>query len=446
MSQATTPLKIAVFGLGYVGIVTAVCLAYKGHEIVGVDVNPLKLSMIRDGRSPIIEPHLAEMLQEVVAAGRFRVTESPDEAVLETQLSFVCVGTPSDDYGGLDLRYVRQVAREIGRTLRRQPDYHLVVFRSTMLPGTITGELIPLLEEESGKLASHDFGVCGNPEFLREGSSIHDFDNPPFTVIGEIDARSGELLDSLYRDFLDTPIIRTDLQTGEMVKYACNVWHAMKITFANEIGNFCKQHSIDSHKVMEIFCLDTKLNISTAYLKPGFAFGGSCLPKDLRALLHRAQSMHLALPVLEAARSSNQNQVNRGVEMILRTNKRRLGILGLSFKEHTDDLRESPLVSLVEKLIGKGFDLLIYDVDVSLSWLIGANRRYIEKTIPHIASLIRDSLEEVIDHAEVLVVGKRYPQLEELLSSLDKHKTVIDLVRIFKEPPHLKCEYHGICW
>lgn len=439
-------MKIAVFGLGYVGIVTAVCLARKGHQIVGVDVNPLKLSMIRDGQSPIIEPHLSEMLQEVVAAGRLRVTESPDEAVLEAHLSFVCVGTPSDDYGGLDLRYVRQVTREIGRTLRQQQGYHLVVFRSTMLPGTIEGELIPLLEEESGKLASRDFGVCGNPEFLREGTSIQDFDCPPFTVIGEIDGRSGEVLDSLYRDFLDTPIIRTDLQTGEMVKYACNMWHAMKITFANEIGNFCKHHSIDSHKVMEIFCLDTKLNISTAYLKPGFAFGGSCLPKDLRALLHRAQSKHLALPVLEAAMRSNRNQVRRGVEMILRTNKRRVGILGLSFKENTDDLRESPLVSLVETLIGKGCDIRIYDVDVSLSWLIGANRRYIEKTIPHIASLMRDRLEEVIDHAEVLVVGKRYPQLEELLASLDKQKTVIDLVRIFKKPPHLQCEYHGICW
>ncbi len=446
MKPAVRPRKIAVFGLGYVGIITAACLAHKGHQVIGVDVSPLKLSMLRAGQSPIIEPGLPELLQDVVAAGRLRVAESPTEAVLAADISFVCVGTPSDHYGGLDLQYVRQVAREIGCALRQKQDYHLVVFRSTMLPGTIENELLPLLEKESGKRASDDFGVCGNPEFLREGSSIQDFDHPPFTVIGELDERSGNGLASLYRHLVETPIIRTELKTAEMVKYACNVWHAVKITFANEIGNFCKRLSLDSHKVMDIFHLDTKLNLSAAYLRPGFAFGGSCLPKDLRALLHRAQSEHLRLPVLEAAMRSNRDQIRKGVDMILRKGKRRVGVLGLSFKDKTDDLRESPLVALVETLIGKGYEVRIYDADVSLSRIMGANRRYIEQTIPHIASLMWDNLEAVMDHAEVLVVGKHYPQLEELLSKLDQQKTVIDLVRIFKEPSQLQYEYQGICW
>jgi len=438
-------MRVAVFGLGYVGTVTAACLARDGHQVIGVDVNPLKVSMIREGQSPIVEPGLPELVRHVVAAGRLQATERHDEAVLASDLSLICVGTPSDENGGLDLRYVRQVARQIGATLRQKDGYHVVVVRSTMLPTSTEQEVLPLLEAESGKRTGKDFGLCVNPEFLREGSSIHDFDHPPFTLIGELDKHSGDALAALYSG-IDAPVIRTDLRTAEMVKYVSNAWHALKITFANEIGNFCKRVGVDSHQVMNIFALDTKLNISTAYLKPGFAFGGSCLPKDLRALLHRAQSEHLELPVLEAILRSNELQARIGVEMILRTGKKRVGVLGFSFKENTDDLRESPMVRVIETLIGKGYDVRVYDADVSLSRVIGANRRYIEQTIPHIASLMCDDVREVLDHAEVLVVGKRSPEFRQLLTSLDGHQTVVDLVRIFDDPSHLNGEYHGICW
>jgi len=440
-----TPLRVAVFGLGYVGTVTAACLARDGHQVIGVDVNPLKVSMLREGQSPVVEPGLPELVRDVVAAGRLQATESHDEAVLASDLSLICVGTPSSENGGLDLRYVRQVARQIGVTLRRRDGYHVVVVRSTMLPTSAEREVLPLLEAESGKRAGKDFGLCVNPEFLREGSSIHDFDHPPFTLIGELDSRSGDSLAALYSG-IDAPLIRTDLRTAEMVKYVSNAWHALKITFANEIGNFCKRMEVDSHRVMEIFALDTKLNISAAYLKPGFAFGGSCLPKDLRALLNRAQSEHLELPVLEAILRSNELQARLGVEMILRTGKKRVGVLGLSFKENTDDLRESPMVRVIETLIGKGYNVRVYDADVSVSRVIGANRRYIEQTIPHIASLMCNDVREILDHAEVLVVGKRSPEFRQLLNTLDGHQTVVDLVRIFDDPSYLNAEYHGICW
>jgi len=437
--------KVAVFGLGYVGLVTAVCLARNGHQVMGVEVSPLKLAMMRQGQCPLVEPGLPELFRELVDAGRLLVTDNAAEAVLFADISFVCVGTPSDAWGGLDLRYVRQVAGEIGRGLRGKEDYHLAVFRSTMLPGTVAEEILPLLETESGKRAPSAFGVCANPEFMREGTSIQDFDHPPFTLIGEVDRRSGDLLQALYRD-LPAPLIRTDLRTAEMVKYVCNAWHALKITFANEMGNYCKRYSLDSHRVMEIFSLDTKLNISPAYLKPGFAFGGSCLPKDLRALLHRSRSEHLALPVLEAIRPSNDLQIQAGLDLILANGRKRIGILGLSFKESTDDLRESPMVRVTEALIGKGYELQIYDGEVSLSRVMGANRDYIEQTIPHIASLMREDLDQVVDFAEVLVVGKRFPQLPELLGTLDGQKTVVDFVRVVNDPSQLQCHYYGICW
>ncbi len=438
-------MKLAIFGLGYVGTVTAACLARNGHQVVGVEVDPLKLARLREGQSPITEPGLLELVREVVATGHLRVTADPDEAVLASELTLVCVGTPSDPNGEVDLRYLRQVAQEIGSALRQKRDYHAVVVRSTMLPGTTEKEILPLLESQSRKQAGKDFGLCVNPAFLREGSSIKDFDQPPFTLIGELDGRSGDLLHSLYRQ-IDAPITRTDLRTAEMVKHVSNVWHALKVSFANEIGNFCKRLTIDSHRVMEIFAQDTKLNISPAYLKPGFAFGGSCLPKDVRAFLHRARSEHLAVPLLEAILPSNNSQVAVGVEMVLRSGKKRVGILGLSFKDNTDDLQESPLVWVTETLIGKGFDIRVYDADVSLSQLIGANRRYIEQTIPHIASLMCNDLEEVVRHGEVLVVGKRYPQFAQLVASLDQGKIIVDLVRILHDPTGLRCQYHGICW
>ncbi len=438
-------LNVAVFGLGYVGSVTAACLARNGHHVIGVDANPLKTALIRDGCSPVAEPGLPEVVRAEVEKGRLRVTESHEAAVRASDLSLICVGTPSDMDGGLDLEHVRQVLQQIGSTLRHKDAYHVVVLRSTLLPGSVECDLLPVLVRESGKQPGRDVGLCVNPEFLREGSGIWDFDHPPYTLIGELDQRSGDRLATLYAE-LDAPLIRTDLRTAAMIKYASNTWHALKITFANEIGTFCKRQGIDSHRVMEIFGLDNKLNISTAYLTPGFAFGGSCLPKDLRALLHHARAQHLELPVLEAIPRSNAIKARRGIEMILHTGKQRVGVLGISFKENTDDLRESPMVQVIETLIGKGRDVRVYDADLSLRRVMGANRRYIEQTIPHIASLMCDDAQGVLDHAEVLVVGKRTAQFRELLAGLNGHRPIVDLVRIFDDPARYQGACTGISW
>ncbi len=438
-------MRIAIFGLGYVGCVSAACLAGEGHRVVGVDVNPLKVETINAGRSPIIEAQVDDLIRQAVAAGNLRATADATEAVLDADVSFVCVGTPSNENGSLDLRYIRNVAREIGQALAGRDAYHVVAVRSTVLPGTIAGEIIPLLEETSGCRAGVDFGVCSNPEFLREGSAVADFRRPPFTLIGQWDERSGDQVAAIYEG-VDAPVVRTDLPTAEMVKYVSNAFHALKITFANEIGNFCKKVGIDSHEVMRIFSMDTKLNISPAYLKPGFAFGGSCLPKDLRALLHRARQEDLDLPVLQAIPRSNELQARLGVEMVLRTGKKRVGILGLSFKAGTDDLRESPLVYLTETLLGKGYDLKIYDENVSLARLTGANKRYIEQVIPHISSLMTTSLEEILDHAQVLVVGNRLPAVARFLDGTDRDHIVIDLVRIGEALDGTGENYRGICW
>lgn len=438
-------MDIAVFGLGYVGCVSAACLANQGHQVIGVDVNPLKVEMINAGESPIIEAEVGDLVHQAVVAGNLRATGTATEAIRKADLSLICVGTPSNENGSLDLRYVRNVAREIGQALAARDGYHVVAVRSTMLPGTIAAEVIPLLEKSSGLRVGVDFGVCSNPEFLREGSAVADFHHPPFTLIGQWDERSGEQVLLIYEG-IDAPVVRTDLATAEMVKYVSNAFHALKITFANEIGNFCKKTGVDSHEVMRIFSMDTKLNISPAYLKPGFAFGGSCLPKDLRALLYRARQADLELPVLQAIPRSNELQARRGVEMVLRAGKKRVGILGLSFKAGTDDLRESPLVYLAETLLGKGYDLKIYDKNVSLARLTGANKRYIEQVIPHISSLMTTSLEEVLDHAQVLVVGNRVPAVARFLDGADCGYTVIDLIRINEELDGACEDYQGICW
>lgn len=439
-------MRIAIFGLGYVGCVSAACLASEGHQVIGVDVNPLKVEMISAGQSPIIEAQVDDLIRQAVASGALRSTDSVAEAIANADLSFICVGTPSNENGSLNLRYVRNVAREIGQALAGRDDYHVVAVRSTVLPGTVTSEVIPLLEEASGRWVGDDFGVCSNPEFLREGSAVADFHHPPFTLVGEWDERSGDRVAAIYEG-IDAPIVRTDLSTAEMVKYVSNAFHALKISFANEIGNFCKKVGVDSHEVMRVFSMDTKLNISSAYLKPGFAFGGSCLPKDLRALLHRARQEDLNLPVLQAIPRSNELQARLGVEMVLRTGKKRVGILGLSFKAGTDDLRESPLVYLTETLLGKGYDLKIYDENVSLARLTGANKQYIEKVIPHISSLLCSSLDEVLSTSDVLVVGNRLPTAAaSLLDEVSGNHIVIDLARVRESLEGMDENYQGICW
>lgn len=439
-------MRIAVFGLGYVGCVSSACFAEAGHQVIGVDVNTVKVEMVNGGQSPIVEKDVDRLIAEGVQSGHLRAVTDALEAVSESDVSFICVGTPSDQHGGLNLRYVRSVARDIGQALRSHDAYHVVAVRSTVLPGTLETEVIPVLEQASGKKVGEGWGICANPEFLREGSAISDFYDPPFTLIGEWDARSGETLAAPYAH-LTAPMVRTSVRTAEIVKYVSNAFHALKISFANEVGNFCKKVGVqDSHQVMRIFSMDTKLNISSAYLRPGYAFGGSCLPKDVRALLYRAKHEDLDLPVLQAILRSNELQARRGVEMVIKTGKKRVGVLGLSFKAGTDDLRESSVVYLVETLLGKGYDIKIYDRNVSLARLMGANKEYIEQVIPHISSLMSTSLEEVIGHAEVLVIGQWGATFEEAIARSFNGHHVIDLVRIAPDLQGVGRGYEGISW
>lgn len=437
-------MKVSVLGLGYVGTVSAACLASRGHRVLGVDVEPRKVDAINEGRAPVIEPGLDDLIKAVVATGALTAQTDTVAAVRNSDVSLVCVGTPGRDNGALDLGYLSRVAEQIGGALASHAGRHVVTFRSTMVPGTVEGTLIPILERASGMTAGKDFGVAVNPEFLREGSSLKDFDDPPRIVVGESDAASGHAVMSLY-DGIDAPRVRTALRSAEIVKYADNCFHALKIAFANEIGNICKRSGIDARTVMEIFCLDTKLNLSPVYLKPGSAFGGSCLPKDLRALLHHARESDLATPVLAAALESNEEQKRIALELIKSQNKKKIGILGMSFKPDTDDLRESPAVELIESLIGKGYDVAIYDHNVSLARLIGANRVYIEKEIPHVSRLLRGSVDEVVAHAEVVVVTTKDPAFHDAARKLPAGKILVDLVGLLaagEAPP----SYEGICW
>jgi len=437
-------MKISMFGLGYVGAVSAGCLSADGHAVVGVDPNRTKVDLINQGVTPIIEKDIGEMIAESVRAGRLRATTDVREAVLASELSLICVGTPSQLNGNLDLSHVRKVCEEIGLALKEKADFHVVVARSTMLPGSMRSVVIPTLEAFSGKKAGVDFGVCNNPEFLREGTAVYDYRNPPKTVIGESDTRAGDVLVQLYAG-LDAPLVRTDIETAEMVKYTDNTWHALKVVFANEIGNICKAAGIDGHKVMEIFCKDTKLNLSPYYMKPGFAFGGSCLPKDVRALTYKARMLDLDLPVLNAILPSNERQVAKGIAMVTAHGKRKVGILGFAFKAGTDDLRESPLVDLIETLIGRGYELRLYDRNVNLATLTGANRDYILNHIPHISKLMVETMDEVLDFAEVVVIGNGAAEFRDILQKVSPGKTVVDLVRITGAMSEAG-RYDGICW
>jgi GDP-mannose 6-dehydrogenase len=437
-------MNIGVFGLGYVGCVSAACLAKQGHAVVGVDVNPTKVEIVNSGKSPIVEPGVDELINEMVGAGRLRATTNPAEAVLNSDASLVCVGTPSKANGSLDLTYVRHVCQEIGASLSENAGRHVVVVRSTMLPGTIESLVVPTLENYSGKKASVDFGVCINPEFLREGTSLKDFYAPPFTLVGADNEDTARIVSALYAG-IEAPLFVTSLKTAEMVKYVCNCFHALKISFANEVGNLCKGVGIDSHEVMEVFCQDTKLNLSSYYLKPGFAFGGSCLPKDLRAINYKAKELDIEVPVLSSILTSNRLQIERAIEMVLRTGKKRIGVLGFSFKAGTDDLRESPMVTLIEALIGKGLRLAIYDRDVSLARLFGANKEYIEREIPHIAQLMRASVDEVLNDSDLVIIGNKGEEFRQVESRLRDGQMVIDLVRLF-DSPFKEGSYEGICW
>jgi GDP-mannose 6-dehydrogenase len=422
-------MRISIFGLGYVGAVCAGCMAADGHHVVGVDTVADKVNLINRGQSPIVEAEIAEIIQEAVRTGNLVATQDSAAAIQETDLSFVCVGTPSQPNGNLDLRYIRRICEQIGNALRTKWSGHTVVIRSTILPGTMKRVVIPILEQASGKKAGVDFGVCTNPEFLREGSAVRDFRCPPKTVIGELNEASGDALALLYKG-LPAPLIRTDIETAEMIKYVDNSWHAVKIGFANEIGNLCDSFGVDPESVMDIFCQDKKLNISSVYLRPGFAFGGSCLPKDLRALAYQAKILDLELPILSSVLPSNEIQIARGVRLVIEAGSPRVGVLGFSFKAGTDDLRESPVVEAIERLIGKGYDLRIYDRNVNIAALVGANREFILNHIRHISRLMVPTADAVLAHAQTVVIGNNDPEFRSIHSRIREDQSLVDFVHM----------------
>ncbi len=438
-------LSISVFGLGYVGSVSAACFVHLGHRVIGVDVSPAKVEALGAGRSPIVEAQMSELIAEAHQAGRLRATTDAAVAVSESDISFVCVGTPSLRSGKLDLTYVERVVREIGAALKQKKSHHVIVLRSTVLPGTTESLVIPAVEEASGLRAGAEFSVCYNPEFMREGTAVADFHKPPYTILGARDANHLALLRELYKPIAG-PVFETSIPVAEMVKYVSNAFHAVKVSFANEVGALCKNLGVDTQAVTRIYTSDTKLNVSAAYLSPGFAFGGSCLPKDLRALAYRAKELDVELPLLEAVLPSNAVHVDRAVDAVLGTNKRKIAFLGLSFKAGTDDLRESPQVQVIKRLLGEGCQVRVWDRDVSLGRLAGSNRQYIDEVIPHIGSLLSSELEQVVATGEVVVIATKVEK-DRLAACVKPEQIVIDLVNL--DPanrPHILNSYQGICW
>jgi GDP-mannose 6-dehydrogenase len=438
-------LNISIFGLGYVGAVSLACLARDGHRVVGVDVDQAKLDLIAAGRTPVVEEGMVQLMADTVASGRVSISRDTRQAVLETDVSLICVGTPSAPNGSQDQTAMLRLAHDLGAAMREKAATHVFVFRSTLVPGTVEDVLRPIIEAESGKKDGVDFHVCFQPEFLREGTSIRDYDKPPFTVVGANAPQPAAKLRELF-GHLPGEFHVTSIRAAEMAKYTCNNFHALKITFANETARLCEALGVDPFEVMDLVCKDRQLNISPAYLKPGFAFGGSCLPKDLRATMHLAKTHDVELPMQGAIASSNRVHIDLAIAKVTATAKRRIGMIGLSFKTGTDDLRESPLVLLAEHFIGKGYAILVYDPEVHLSNLLGANRRYIEQHLPHIGSLIRNDIAEVIAGSDVLVVGLSDAGV---VAALAKHarpeQTIVDLIKM-TDRTTLRGHYVGLCW
>lgn len=438
-------MDISIFGLGYVGAVSAACLADKGHYVIGVDPNKTKVDLVNAGKAVIIEPELKEMTARAVTNGYLRATHSVSDAILNSDLSFICVGTPSQKNNSLDLQYIKRICEQIGQILKEKDGHHIIVCRSTMFPGSIRNVVIPTLEYYSDKIEGMDFSVCINPEFMKEGTAIYDYYNPPKNVVGTTDLHVRDVLSALNRECTKMPTLFLDIEEAEILKYADNIWHALKVGYANEIGVVCNALNIDSHHVMDVFCQDTKLNLSPYYLKPGFAFGGSCLPKDLRAFLYESQNLSLDLPIINSVIPSNKSHIDRTLNLVMEQGNKRVGVLGFSFKANTDDLRESPIVELIERLIGKGYDLTLYDKNVSEASVHGANRDYILNHIPHLSQLMVGNIQELLDCSETIIIGNPAPEFECVLDDIGHDQIVIDLVRIRKSPPDSK-QYLGICW
>jgi GDP-mannose 6-dehydrogenase len=438
-------MKISIFGLGYVGAVSLACLSRDGHEVIGVDIDRTKLDLIMAGKTPVVEEGMVELMARVAASGKVTVTTDSQTAVFGSELSLVCVGTPSAANGGQDQSAMLRLAEEIGRAIREKSEPHVVVFRSTLVPGTVENVLRPIVEAKSGKKDGEGFFLCFQPEFLREGSSIRDYDKPPLTVVGANHAYPVERLRALF-GHLPCKFVETSVRSAEMMKYSCNNFHALKITFANETARLCQALGVDAFEVMDLLCQDTQLNISRAYLRPGFAFGGSCLPKDLRATTYLAKRHDVELPMLAAIMPSNRIHLELAMQKVLATGKRQIGFLGLSFKTGTDDLRESPLVTLAEQLIGKGLHLSIYDPEVHLAQLLGANRSFIEKHLPHIGQMLRPEMERVIDESDVLVVGLAGATVSSMLADRSRHdQFVLDLVGL-PNWASMRAKVEGLCW
>jgi len=436
-------MKISVFGLGYVGAVSCACFAKLGNQVIGVDVSELKINLINSGKSPIVEKDLDEYIEEGINKGAISATNDVEKAVHNSDISIVCVGTPSQINGNIDLTYIYRVCSEIAEAIKTKDGFHTVVIRSTVVPGTIQ-QCVNIIEDVSGKRHDVDFGVASNPEFLRESTAIEDFWHPPYTVIGTLCEKSEKQLTELYSS-IEAPIFTLKPEESEMIKYANNNFHAVKVTFANEIGNICKELGVDGQKVMEVVSSDDKLNLSPYYMKPGFAFGGSCLPKDVRGLNYRAKTLDLKTPLLSSLMNSNSYQVERGLQMIYKTGKRKIGFLGFAFKAGTDDLRESPIVEIIETLLGKGYDLSLYDSNILLSRLMGKNKDYLTGHIPHINRVLKDSVKKVVEESDVIVFGNKSEEFKQALETIPEHKTIIDLVRIDKSRT-TKDNYVGICW
>jgi GDP-mannose 6-dehydrogenase len=436
-------MKISIFGLGYVGVVSCACFAKAGHEVIGVDISQHKVDLINSGKSPIIEKDLEEYIGQGVNDNLIRATTDVVDAVMNTDVSIICVGTPSQMNGNIDLTYIYQVCYQIGEVLKGKDSFHTLLIRSTVIPGTVA-ECTSIIEETSGKKHDVDFGFGSNPEFLREGTAVHDFQHPPYTIAGTTSEKVADSIREMYAT-VEGAVYILKPEESEMIKYANNNFHAMKITFANEIGNICKELGVDGHVVMDIVSKDKKLNLSSYYLKPGFAYGGSCLPKDVRGLNYRARALDLKTPLLNSLNESNAYQIDRGLKLVYDTGKTKIGFLGFAFKADTDDMRESPIITMIETLIGKGFDLALYDSNVLMSKLLGKNKDFVIGRIPHIAKVLRESIKEVIEHSDAIIIGNGSKEFKEAVKGLSDDKIIIDLVRIDKDKIS-EGNYVGICW